>query len=649
MQAMSFAVHIPLVCFGIAFPAMVVFLEGLWLRTGDPLYRALARRWSKAMVILFAVGVVTGHDPVVRDGPAVARVHGDASATCSGSRSAIEGFSFFIEAIFIAIYVYGWDRLSPRTHLAVGRPDRPRRLHRLVHGDRGQRLDEPARPASRSANGEVTDVNPLAALFNIEPLARARPHVPGRLHRRRVPGRGASTPARWLRGRRDRYHRVGARGAAQRRGARRAGAAAGRRLGGARPSRSSQPVKLAAFEGLGETTEGRAAQSAAATTARGRRDPDPGLLSLLAFHDPNATVKGLDTVPPDDRPPVAIVQRSLPGDGRDRHARSRPSARGSSGAGGGAAPARVAVVLPRRWSRPGRCRVVALIAGWITTEVGRQPWIVYEVMRTARRGDRRRRDPGRVRDARRSSTLALGGDRVRDAAPARRASRLRGRAPRCWPTWPRVAHADRRADRVRRARRRRLRRRLLGPHRRRRRARRAGAGHDQARDGAGVGGEPRLADLRAGDAVDGVPGGVRLDHLDARGAAVPRRARHRAARRRVRAEGPGGDDRRGARARRDVRAVVGARAVLPRRRGGRASPSGQVPVGNAAGDAVAELDRHAPDLRRACSRWSPARTWPPCSSARTRSAWASPSSWTGSACARSAPAPWRARSRSWGS
>src|SRR5918996_1613299 len=59
-QAMSFIFHIPLVCFGIAFPAMVLFTEGLWLRTGDPVYKALAKRWSKVMLILFAVGVVTG-------------------------------------------------------------------------------------------------------------------------------------------------------------------------------------------------------------------------------------------------------------------------------------------------------------------------------------------------------------------------------------------------------------------------------------------------------------------------------------------------------------------------------------------------------------------------------------------------------------
>src|SRR6478609_4982654 len=60
MQALSFAVHIPLVCFGIAFPAMVLFCEWLHLRTGDPLYRTLARRWTRIMAALFAVGVITG-------------------------------------------------------------------------------------------------------------------------------------------------------------------------------------------------------------------------------------------------------------------------------------------------------------------------------------------------------------------------------------------------------------------------------------------------------------------------------------------------------------------------------------------------------------------------------------------------------------
>jgi len=60
MQALSFSVHIPLVCFGIAFPAMVLFAEWLYLRTGDRLYLTLARRWTRIMAALFAVGVITG-------------------------------------------------------------------------------------------------------------------------------------------------------------------------------------------------------------------------------------------------------------------------------------------------------------------------------------------------------------------------------------------------------------------------------------------------------------------------------------------------------------------------------------------------------------------------------------------------------------
>src|SRR5918999_4926362 len=60
MQALSLGVHIPIVCFGIAFPAMFLFVHGLYLRTGEPAYKALAKRWSKVALTFFAVGVVTG-------------------------------------------------------------------------------------------------------------------------------------------------------------------------------------------------------------------------------------------------------------------------------------------------------------------------------------------------------------------------------------------------------------------------------------------------------------------------------------------------------------------------------------------------------------------------------------------------------------
>jgi len=370
MQAMSFAVHIPLVCFGIAFPAMVLFLEGLWLRTGDPLYRALAKRWSKAMLILFAVGVVTGTILSFEMGllwPEFMATFGDVF----GLAFMVEGFSFFMEAIFIAIYVYGWERLSARTHVLAGVP-------MVVAGITGSLMvisvngwmNHPTGFSIRA--GEVVDVKPLAALFN-DNLWHELVHmylagfiVAGFL----VAGVYAFG---WLRGRRDRHHRIGlvvALSVA-------ALAAPAQLLVGdwaARTVAERQPVKLAAFEGLEETTKG------APFSLPGGIEI-PKLLSLLAFHDPNATVTGLDSVPEDDRPPTGIVKVSF-------------RLMVFIGSGLAALGAWFVWLWWRRRRLPrslwfyralvaaGPAALVALIAGWVTTEVGRQPWVVYQVMRT---------------------------------------------------------------------------------------------------------------------------------------------------------------------------------------------------------------------------------------------------------------------------
>src|SRR5215212_7025551 len=121
MQALSFAAHIPLVAFGISFPAMVLFVEWLYVRTGDALFLTLARRWTRVVVALFAVGVITGTILSFEMG----LLWPNFTATFGGVFGlgfAIEGFSFFLEAIFIGIYVYGWDRLSPRAHFLSGIP-----------------------------------------------------------------------------------------------------------------------------------------------------------------------------------------------------------------------------------------------------------------------------------------------------------------------------------------------------------------------------------------------------------------------------------------------------------------------------------------------------------------------------------------------
>jgi cytochrome d ubiquinol oxidase subunit I len=136
MQALSFSVHIPLVCFGISLPVMVLFAELLYLRSGDRLYRTLARRWSRVMVTLFAVGVITGTVLSFEMGLLWPNFTGTFGSVF-GLGFAMEGFSFFVEAIFIGIYVYGWGRFAQRAHLLTGIPI-------VISGFTGRRVRRPS-------------------------------------------------------------------------------------------------------------------------------------------------------------------------------------------------------------------------------------------------------------------------------------------------------------------------------------------------------------------------------------------------------------------------------------------------------------------------------------------------------------------------
>src|SRR5215218_9682769 len=113
--------HIVLACFGVAFPAVMLTAEFIGHRRGDPDALRLARNWSKAVAVLFAVGAVSGTVLSFEFGllwPRFMDRFGDAF----GIAFAIEGIFFFLEAIFIAIYIYGWDRLSPRAHMLAAVP-----------------------------------------------------------------------------------------------------------------------------------------------------------------------------------------------------------------------------------------------------------------------------------------------------------------------------------------------------------------------------------------------------------------------------------------------------------------------------------------------------------------------------------------------
>jgi len=381
MQALSFAVHIPLVCFGIAFPAMILFVEWLHLRTGDPLYRTLARRWTRIMAALFAVGVITGTILSFEMGllwPQFTSTFG----SVFGLGFAVEGFSFFMEAIFIGIYVYGWDRLSPRAHLLSGVPI-------AIAGFTGSLfviavnawMNHPS--GFRMVAGRAVDVHPLKALFANGFLwpELAHMYLAGYI----VCGflvAGAYAVGR-LRGKWGRYERtalaIPLTIAAL--------ASPVQVLVGdwaARDVAVQQPIKLAALEGLAKTTKGAPEHLLGWYSGEKVKYgiAIPKLLSFLAFHNPEATVQGLDTVPKDRQPPINVVRIAF-----------------QTMVGIGTLLALLGVVLlfvrVRRKRLPesvwfyravalaGPAALVALIAGWVTTEVGRQPWVVYHVMLTS--------------------------------------------------------------------------------------------------------------------------------------------------------------------------------------------------------------------------------------------------------------------------
>jgi cytochrome bd ubiquinol oxidase subunit I len=383
MQALSFAVHIPLVAFAIAFPVLVLFVEGLWLRTGDSLYLTLARRWSRIMVALFAVGVITGTVLSFEMGLLWPNFTGTFGSVF-GLGFAIEGFSFFTEAIFIGIYVYGWGRLSPRLHLLTGIPI-------VLTGFTGSWMviavnawmNHPSGFKLQS-DGKVVDVNPWKALFANSYLWHELIHmyIAGYI----VTGfvlAGTYAIGR-SRGHWGRYERtalaIPLTVAAL--------ASPVQVLVGdwaARDVATTQPTKLAAFEGLAQTTSGAGEHIGGWYTADGQIKGGieiPHLLSLLAFHSWNATVQGLDAVPANDRPPVNVVRIAF-----------------QTMVGIGTLLALLGVLYVVTWLRKkrlpeskwfyrslvaaGPLSVVALISGWVVTEVGRQPWVVYNVMRTA--------------------------------------------------------------------------------------------------------------------------------------------------------------------------------------------------------------------------------------------------------------------------
>lgn len=290
-MALSLGWHIVFACFGIAFPAIVVFTEWLGHRRGDAVLTGLAHTWAKAMGVLFAAGAVSGTLLSFEMGilwPGLMDRFGEVF----GFPFVLEGFAFFVEAIFVGVYLFGWDRLSPRAHMLSALPMVGAGIagaffvvsaNAWMNNPTGFRLD---------ARGEVVDARPWAAMFGPSTWPQfthmwlAAFMVTGFLV--------ASVYAvGMLRGRRDGHHRAGLLIPLTV-----AAIATPVQIGVgdwiANTVADNQPAKLAAMEGQYETTAGAGLSIGGIYQDNKLRYAleIPYGLSLLIHHDPDGVVPG---------------------------------------------------------------------------------------------------------------------------------------------------------------------------------------------------------------------------------------------------------------------------------------------------------------------------------------------------------------------
>ncbi|MGQ0778952.1 MAG: cytochrome ubiquinol oxidase subunit I [Pseudonocardiales bacterium] len=378
-MAFSLGWHIVVACFGVGFPAMVLFAEWRAYRRGDQDMNALAHTWAKAMGVLFAVGAVSGTILSFEMGmlwPGLMERFGEVY----GFPFTLEGFAFFIEAIFVGVYLYGWNRLPPKIHMLSGLP-------MIVSGVAGAFFVVAANGWMNTPtgfeirDGEIVNTDPWAAMFNPSTASQSVHMI---LAAVMVTGFGVASvyAVGMLRGRRDRYHRIGLLLPLTV-----AAIATPIQIGVgdwlANVVAKYQPTKLAALEGLYQS----GTQQPLSLGGIYLNDELVGAieipygLSLLIHHDPNGFIAGLDRVPSELRPPVNVVHLSY-----------------NVMVGIGFALLAIAAWLAWAWWRrrdmprskwflravalSGVAAVVALEAGWVATEVGRQPWIVYEIQLT---------------------------------------------------------------------------------------------------------------------------------------------------------------------------------------------------------------------------------------------------------------------------
>ncbi|MER5377524.1 cytochrome ubiquinol oxidase subunit I [Streptomyces sp. NPDC002553] len=385
LMAFTLGMHILLVPFGVALPFLVLLMHHRGLRREDPVALTLARRWSAVMAVQFAIGVVTGTVLSFEMGllwPGMLGRWGDVFGLGFG----VEAWAFFLEAVLIAVYLYGWRRLKPWTHFWLAAPLPLTALlgafgiiaaNSWMNTPRGFTLD---------ANGDPVQVDVRRAVFT--PIFGAEYwHFVAAMFLTAAYVVAGVYAVGWLRGRRDRYHRLGFTvpftvAAILTPVQFMLGDSA------ARAVFHKQPVKFAATELVWKTDThvpeymfGRLKSDG--TIVGGLKIPQ--LDSILAGFKPSTQVTGLTSVPAADRP--TAVQATIAHWAFDIMVTI------------GSLLILLALWygwcwlrrrdLPRsRWffrcaAVAGAAALVTVECGWITTEVGRQPWIVYQHMRVS--------------------------------------------------------------------------------------------------------------------------------------------------------------------------------------------------------------------------------------------------------------------------
>jgi cytochrome d ubiquinol oxidase subunit I len=371
-MGLSLAFHIVFAAVGVALPLLMVIADILHLRTGDDDYRTLSKQLAKGTAILFAVGAVSGTVLSFELGllwPGFMARFG----SVVGLAFSLEGFAFFTEAIFLGIYLYGRDRVRPAVHLASG-------IAVAVSGAVSAFFVTLVNAFMNNPGG----LDPVAAMFSPSWLPQTV-HVLISSYQATAFAMAGIHAALLLRNPSSTVHRKALAIALPVACL----TALVQPLSGdfsAKHVAHHQPVKLAAMEGQFHS-ERHAPLRIGGLPDEDRRETRfalevPGGMSWLAFGDGDHLVLGLEAFPRDEWPPVA---------------RTHLAFQAMVGAGSAmAALALLTVVLTvRRRALPlGRpylvgvvaaspLGLVALEAGWLVTEWGRQPWIVRGLMRTS--------------------------------------------------------------------------------------------------------------------------------------------------------------------------------------------------------------------------------------------------------------------------